>query len=44
MLIPVFCSIATQTPLTVLQRDKKVIEDSALKTKQPYLSLMDAAM
>jgi hypothetical protein len=30
--------------LTVLQRDKKVIEDSALKTKQPYLSLMDAAM
>lgn len=30
--------------LTVLQRDKKVIEESMLKTKGPYLSLMDAAM
>lgn len=30
--------------LTVLQRDKKVIEESTLKTKGPYLALMDSAM
>lgn len=30
--------------ITVLQRDKKVLEQWALKTKQPYLSLMDSAM
>jgi hypothetical protein len=30
--------------LTVLQRDKKVIEESALKTKGPYLALMDSVM